>query len=449
MLFSKSMELHTLSLREIVAGVHDRRWSAADVLSACAARIAALEPRVQAWEHLDLDGAAAQAQAMDAAAGKGALHGVPVGIKDIIDVAGMPTRYGSGIHASAPPAPETAECVEALQRAGAVVVGKTVTTEFAYYTPGRTRNPWNPAHTPGGSSMGSAAAVACGMVAGALGTQTNGSVIRPAAFCGVVGFKPSFGTVSNHGTMDPWPTLDHTGVFARDVADAASLAAIITTRGAVSGRIMMPGRAPRLAVVRSPVWHLARCEQQEMLASNAIALTHAGAKVDDLELPPAFDDAHRMHRVILGFEAARFFRELQRSYRDRMSARFNELLDEGAAISEAQHREAVEAAARLRLEFARALAGYDAVLTPPASGEAPATLEETGSPAFCTLWTLLGVPAITIPVGVGPAGLPLGLQIVGHELRDDHVISIGAWCESHLPRAGVNRGRIPIFGTEK
>lgn len=424
-------QLHKRSVREIVAAVHAKRLTRSQVVRACAARIDALEPRVQAWAHLDLD--RARALAGEGAPHDGVLAGAPVAIKDIIDVAGMPTRYGSQIYASAPPAPETAECVEALQRAGAIVLGKTVTTEFAYYTPGKTRNPWNVAHTPGGSSMGSAAAVACGMVAAALGTQTNGSVIRPAAFCGVVGFKPTLGTVSNHGTMDPWPTLDQTGVFARSVDDAATVAAVIVKSGAVSGRIMMPGHNPRLALVRSPVWHLAAPEQQDMLAANATTLRHAGAEVDALELPAAFDDAQRVHRAIMAFEAAHYFRELQQRHRGAMSARFNELLDEGAAIGARDYRSALEAMRAMRTAFAAVAVRYDAIITPPAPGAAPATLDETGSPAFCTLWTLLGVPAITLPVGLGETGLPLGLQIVCPAFEDDRALSIAAWCESHLP----------------
>jgi len=188
-------ELYTLSVRELAAGVRDQRWSAAQVVRSHVERIRSLDSRVQAWEHLDLDRASAQAEAADRSTVRGPLQVVPVAIKDIIDVRGMPTRCGSPIHAHVDAARESAVCVNALERAGAIVLGKSVTTEFAYYTPGKTRNPWNPAHTPGGSSMGSAASVACGMAAGALGTQTNGSVIRPAAFCSVVGFKPSFGSV--------------------------------------------------------------------------------------------------------------------------------------------------------------------------------------------------------------------------------------------------------------
>jgi Asp-tRNA(Asn)/Glu-tRNA(Gln) amidotransferase A subunit family amidase len=434
---SYSKLTHRLGARELAAGVRARRWSAADALRACTQRIEALDASVRAWAHLDLEGARKRADALDASPTHGPLEGVAIGVKDIIDVAGMPTRYGSPIYANAPDAPESASCVAALERAGANVLGKTVTTEFAYYTPRETRNPWNPAHTPGGSSMGSAAGVASGMIAGALGTQTNGSVIRPAAFCGIVGFKPSFGTVSNDGTLDPWPTLDHTGVFARDVSDAAVLASVIARTGAVSGTIMMPDHAPRLGVVRSPAWPLAEAPQREMLASNASTLSHAGAKVDALELPRSFDEAHRIHRIIMAYEAGAYFRDLQERCRGEISERLNALIDEGRALSAGEHRDAVRAANALGEEFRRAASGYDALITPPAAGEAPGTLEETGNPAFCTIWTLLGVPAITIPVGFGPNGLPLGLQIVGARSEDDRVLSIAAWCESHLPFPGL------------
>jgi len=404
-------------------------------MRAHAARIVELDPRVQAWAHLDLDRAMSAAEAADSSQPRGPLHGVPIAVKDIIDVAGMPTRYGSPIYANASAAAESAMCVQLLERAGAIVVGKSVTTEFAYYTPRKTRNPWNVAHTPGGSSMGSAAGVACGMVAGALGTQTNGSVVRPAAFCGVVGFKPTFGTSSNEGVLDPWPTLDHTGVFARSVADAAHLAACFSNAGAMQSAVS-PSRAPKLAVVRTPAWHFTEASQKKSLESTAAALAAEGADVRDANLPGEFDDAHKVHRVILAYEGARHFAALQRTHRADMSERFNELLDEGADIAERDYRDALENTRHLRALFARFVGEYDAVLTPPAAGEAPATLSETGNPAFCTIWTLLGVPAITIPVGLGPAGLPLGLQIVGAFGADDTALSVAAWCEAKLPFPG-------------
>ena len=429
--------LYKLTLRELVAGMREERWSAVDVMRATAARIEARDRDVQAWEHLDLARAMDGAERAGTGGAGGPLHGAPIAVKDIIDVAAMPTRYGSPIFASAKPAAESAECVQALERAGAIVLGKSVTTEFAYYTPRKTLNPWNARHTPGGSSMGSAAAVACGMAAGALGTQTNGSVIRPAAFCGVVGFKPTYGAVSNHGTLDPWPTLDHTGVFARRVGDAALLASVIATHATIRPDVLLPSHAPKFAVVRSPVWHLAQAEQKEMLSVASGKLAHAGAHVQEVDLPASFVDAHRVHRVILACEGARHFGELQQRHRELISARMNDLLDDGAAIPQGEYEDALCAAAALRNAYASFVAPYDAVLTLPAPGEAPATLEETGNPAFCTIWTLLGVPAINIPVGLGPARLPLGLQIVGARGEDDHLLEVAAWCEAHLPFHGL------------
>lgn len=430
-------KLYRLELREAVRRMREGSLTAVGLMRACLARCVALEPGVLAWQHIDHERAMTLAEAADAAraSGKpsGSLHGVPLAIKDIIDVAGMPTTMGSPIYAGNI-AGETARCVQKLEQAGAIIVGKTVATEFAYYTPGKTRNPWNAAHTPGGSSSGSAAAVASGMVPGALGTQTNGSVIRPAAFCGVVGFKPSYGVVSNHGTLDPWPTLDHTGVLVRTVADAAWLANVIAEpANPVAAEIKPFAAAPRLAAVRTPVWHLAEPAQQQMLANNIVALRAAGARVEEIELPASFAEAHPVLRTIMAYESAQFFRELQQRSRGRIGPALNALLDEGAAISEAGYRTALDVRTGLQREFAQFMSGIDAVVSPPAPGEAPATLTQTGNPAFCSIWSLLGVPAVSIPVGLGPHGLPLGLQVIGAFRADDATLSAAAWCEARLP----------------
>jgi len=433
--------LCNLSLRAAVQCIRDGSLASSDLVRACLARIAQLETRIQAWQHLDGERAMELAVQADAAraSGKavGPLHGVPLAIKDIIDVAGMPTTMGSPIYAGNV-AQQSAQVVARLEQAGAVILGKTVTTEFAYYSPGKTRNPWNTGHTPGGSSSGSAAAVAAGMALGALGTQTNGSVIRPAAFCGAVGFKPSYDTVSNHGTLDPWPTLDHTGVIARSVADAAWLAAVaMKPDRAVNPEISTVAAPPRLAAVRSPVWHLAEEAQRQMFAQNIDALRGTGAVVEEVELPESFAQAHAALRTIMAYEAARFFADLQRRNRNRISARLNELLDEGALIGEAEHGAALDTRRLLQRDFAAFMNAYDAVITPPAPGEAPATVMQTGNPAFCSIWSLLGAPAMSIPVGLGPHRLPLGLQVVGALEADDKALAVAAWCESRLPFAGL------------
>ena len=430
---------HQLGLREAVARIREGRLTASELTRACLTRCSRLEPRVLAWEHLAAERAMERAEALDALRGKsaGPLHGIPLGIKDIVDVAGMPTTMGSPVYAGRI-ARDSARVAQRLEQAGAVVLGKTVTTEFAYYTPGKTRNPWDPAHTPGGSSSGSAAAVAAGMVPGALGSQTNGSVIRPAAFCGVVGFKPSHGAIPTEGVLAFAETLDTIGVFGRSVADAACTAAVCVESGhAIDADVKAPGGPPRLAAVRSPVWGAAEAAQQEMFVRNITALRQAGARVEEVELPPAFKQAHAVQRAIMAGEAARNLGTLQRWHRDQLSARLNAFLDEGAGINDARRRESLDSRTHLQREYSQFLLGFDAVITPPATGEAPATLEVTGDPTFCTIWTLLGVPAVSIPVGLGPRGLPLGLQVVGAFEKDDALLSVAAWCERVFPFAGL------------
>ncbi len=430
-----------LSLREAVEGVHERRHTCAELMRAYLTRCAQRDPEVQAWEYLDAERAMIAAEAADARLNGGAaaraLEGAALAIKDIIDVAGMPTRMGSATMAGNVP-DTTAECVARLEAAGAIIVGKTVTTEFAYYTPGKTRNPWNTAHTPGGSSSGSAAAVACGMVPGALGTQTNGSVIRPAAFCGVVGYKPSFGSVPNHGTLDPWPSLDHTGVFARSVADAALLASVIADTGyAIPSNVADIG-APRLVAVRSPVWDLAEPAQRDCFAQAIERLRASGAVVAEHELPPEFRDAHAAMRTIMTHDARRHFGELRDARGDELSGQLRALIDEGAAVAEDQYAAALALQRNLKEAFAPFIAPFDAVITPPAPGEAPASREQTGNPAFCSIWSLLGVPAVTVPVSLGPNGMPLGLQIVAAFRADAKALGAAAWCERRFEFRGLN-----------
>jgi Asp-tRNA(Asn)/Glu-tRNA(Gln) amidotransferase A subunit family amidase len=401
-----------------------------------------LENDVQAWQWLDRDRAlklAADADRADSPMRVAhPLHGIPIAVKDNFYTAGIPTEMGCRAYAGYVPQ-ETADVVARLQSAGAIMLGKTVTTEAAFMVPAKTRNPWNPAHTPGGSSSGSAAAVAAGFVAGALGTQTNGSVIRPAAFCGVVGYKPSCDQMSARGVMPFSPTLDQPGVFARSVADAAFLASCLTAhRSAITPEVKPLRSAPRLAAVRSPVWHLARPEQRAQLDADIKRLRDAGAAVDVLEISGEFDAAHKVHRTIMLFEAARAAKKVRVAYRDRFSDYLNKALDEGEAIRDTDYREAL----KTRLQLQQSLAhffdrGYSAIITPPAAGEAPATLDNTGDPRFCSIWTLVGVPAIAIPTGVGPHGMPLGLQLVGAAEEENYLLATAAWCEKHSSFRGL------------
>ncbi len=439
-------QLHRMGIREAAQAIHMGDLRSEELIHALLERIASLEDTVQAFQWIDPARALELARRADrrlrSGETVGPLHGIPIGIKDIIETEGIPTGMGSPIFDGYVPA-RPAVLVQRAEAAGAFVLGKTVTTEFAYFHPGKTRNPWNPNHTPGGSSSGSAAAVAMGFLPGAVGTQTNGSMIRPAAFCGVVGYKPTSGLIPLAGVHLFSPSLDQVGVFARSVPDAALLAAALTGKGddgAVTGTGtgMIPAdvaalvRPPRLAAVRSPVWHLAEPQTQKHFLEMVDRLRAAGAEVLEQELPPAFEEAHAVHRVIMYGEGSRGFAELQRRDRKRLSLRLNALIDEGVVIPDSDLTRSLERKAQFAGELDAFMDAFDAVITPPALGEAPADLTQTGDPAFCTIWSLCAVPAVTIPAGRGPAGLPLGLQIVGPRFADAHVLSVARWCDERI-----------------
>jgi len=439
--------LHHLGVKEALQGLREDRFTSEALTRDCLTRITQLDPKIEAWAWLKSEAVLESAREADhhRRSGKqGALLGVPVAIKDIIDVRGVPTRMGSPVFEDNIPS-TSARVVRRWEEAGAVLLGKTVTAELAYFSPGKTRNPWNPAHTPGGSSSGSAAAVAARFVPAALGTQTNGSIIRPAAFCGVVGYKPSAGLISRSGILKFSQTLDQVGVFTRGVADAAVVAGALIGRtpddpDTLSDFALVPQdldpkplfQPPRLAAVRSPMWHLADADQQENFLQSIATLRRAGTVVEAAVLPDAFQRAHDVHRTIMHYEGARTFAALQQQHRDRLSAELNRLIDNGAQITEADYYAALESRTRLQGELGDFLRRYDALLTLPARGEAPATLEHTGDPVFCTLWTLCGVPALTIPSGLGAHGMPLGLQLVGSYLQDARLLQVALWCEQAI-----------------
>jgi Asp-tRNA(Asn)/Glu-tRNA(Gln) amidotransferase A subunit family amidase len=430
-------DLYSLGLAEAVRRLSSSEMTSEAYTRALLARVDQLEERVQAWQTLDKGRAVETAREADrrilAGRTPGALQGVPVAVKDIIDVRGMVTSMGSPIYERY--VPETnAEVVDRLHSAGAFALGKTVTTEFAFMVPNKTRNPWNAAHTPGGSSSGSAAAVAAGFAPVAIGTQTNGSVIRPAAFCGVVGYKPGKGVLSTDGILPFSPSLDQPGVFARNVEDAALLVAYLAhSRWTISPQVSALKHAPRLVAVRTPVWQLAEPDQRSRFATDIAVLRESAAIVDEIELPAGFNEAHKVHRVIMLHEAAAGSRQVRAHYRDKISDVLNKALDEGDRISTAEYERALRKGEALQRDFSRFLDDYDAVVTPPAAGEAPPSLETTGDPSFCTIWTLLGVPAITIPTGLGSRGMPLGLQIIGNQGESNHLLATTLWCERQLP----------------
>jgi amidase len=318
-----------------------------------------------------------------------------------------------------------------------MVMGKTVTTEFAFMQPGKTRNPWNAACTPGGSSSGSAAAVALGQVPAAIGTQTNGSVIRPAAYCGVVGFKPGKDLLPFAGVHRFSPTLDTLGVFARTVADCALLARVLGGEGAIAPGDDALQAPPALACLPEFSWVAISSEQRDALDTAAAVLRNAGARVTTLALPPTCSDAPTQLRRIMLHEAVRELGTSQDRERGKMSAKLNAALDEGRAIGESAYADAMARRDEIIAALTDWLAGFDAVLTPPAPGPAPQDLTQTGDAACCSLWSLAGFPALTLPIALAPNGLPLGIQLAAPALHDQRLVAVGKWCERCLPFHGL------------
>ncbi|HEX4262208.1 MAG TPA: amidase [Acetobacteraceae bacterium] len=415
-----------LTATEAARRLRDGRLSAPALAEACLGRLAAREPVLRAMAFLDADAVRRAA----AVAPTGPLHGLPLGVKDVLDTADMPSEYNSPIWRGHRPRADAA-AVAAARRAGAVVIGKTVTTEVAVRTPGPTTNPINPAHTPGGSSSGSAAGVAAFCFPFAFGTQTAGSIIRPAAFCGAVGFKPSFGTIHRAGMKIMAESLDTIGALARSVADCALLV------GAVAGRDLgdpdrHPGRAPRIGLCRSPSWSAASAETRALLERSAEVLRRAGAVVDERELPPILDPLVAAHPVVQGAESAQALAWERTAHPEAISPALRALLDAGGAHTAEALDRARAAFRTAQAAFGPAIADLDILLTPSAPGEAPADLGWTGDPAFNYLWTGLHVPCVTVPVGTGPSGLPLGIQIVGARGEDRATLAWAQWVAAAL-----------------
>jgi Asp-tRNA(Asn)/Glu-tRNA(Gln) amidotransferase A subunit family amidase len=419
------------SLPNLARSIRDRRTTSRAVVEEALARYDEREPTLHAFAWLDRDRALSLADDADAATargdGRGLLHGVPVGVKDIFDTAAIPTENGSPLFRGRVPG-RSAETVVALERAGAIVIGKTVTTELAFYHPGPTTNPHDPTRTPGGSSMGSAAAVAAGIVPGAVGSQTNGSVIRPAAFCGVVGAKPTYGRLSLEGVMPFAPTLDHAGTFAGTVEGNALLCAAIASEPLGSWWGGVPPDPPRFAAVRTKDWDKASDVMKERFQEAIDELAAAGHAIEWPALPGGVDDAVPVLARIMRYESARGIGRTARERPELVSDVARTLFAEGDRIDDEQYATDLRERERLVRAFTAWASDYDAVLTPPATGEAPGP-ETTGDPIFCSRWTLLGAPAMTIPVGRGPSGLPLGLQLVGAPRDDKRLFAAAAWAE--------------------
>lgn len=404
-----------IAAAEAIARLERGELSAEGLVRDCLSRIAEREPAVQAWEVIDAEAALRQARRIDGLREKPSLRGLPIGVKDLIDTKDLPTAYGSPIHRGHRPA-EDAACVRRLREAGGIVLGKTVTTEFAVYTPGKTRNPRDPSRTPGGSSSGSAAAVADGMVPAALGTQTAASIIRPASFCGVIGLKPTHGLLPLEGVHPLAPSLDTLGFFVRQIEDARLFLGVLTGRAPV--HVAGTGR-PRLGLCRTEAWPRATPETRA-------AVENAARRLGAREIDPGSSFAGLIDAqiAIMGAEAHQALRAKPQM---QLSPRLRQFLQEGAKVSPTRLRAAHEQAESARRAIDAIFQDVDAVVTPAAVGEAPQGLEATGDPIFSRIWTLLGTPCISLPVLAGPEGLPVGLQVVGPHSGEARLLGAAEW----------------------
>ncbi|MDA0256905.1 MAG: amidase [Chloroflexi bacterium] len=433
-----------LTASEAARAVATGELSSEALVSACLDRIHARDGDVQAWEHLDEGVALAMARARDAQGGpRGALHGIPVGIKDIIDTEELPAERGSSIYRGRRPSRD-ATATAVLRAAGAVILGKTVTTEFACGSAGKTRNPHNAQHTPGGSSSGSGAGVADFQVPLALGTQTAGSVIRPAAYNGIPGLKPSFGTVPRDGVSFVADSLDTIGWYGRSVEDLALVL------GVYRGEALPPldtlvdeeaVRGLRIGVCRTPDWREAGPGVAEAMDDAAEALRGAGATVEAMKLPPEFDGLGEAQNAIMCREMTYWIGREWREHRDQLSDHITQRLELGERVGAGELGDAIALVMRSRAAAPSIFARYDALIAPSAPGEAPLVTEGTGNPIFNRLWTVLHLPCVAVPVRRGPGGLPVGVQFVGAFGSDARLLAIAqhGWRALGSP-AGVDVG---------
>jgi len=440
-----------LGAAEAAALIRQGECTSEALVEACLERIEESENDVQAWAHLDPEFALAQARERDThrQSGQpcGPLHGVPVGIKDIFDTEALPTGNGTVLDSGRRPT-EDCTVVRLLREAGAVIMGKTVTTELAVLSPGKTRNPRNLEHTPGGSSSGSAAAVSAGMVPLAVGTQTNGSVIRPAAYCGIFGFKPSRGLISRHRILALSRSLDTVGTMARTVTDLALITDALTAYDNHDPDMTLRGRTrlaetaaeeppvtPAIGFVKTAVWNQAEESTREAFAEMAEFL---GEGCDEVTLPGPFDHAVELHRTIMCADLAKSLAGYYERGKDQLSETLRAMIEEGRKTTAVDYNRAVEWRGVLNAGLEEVFERYDAILTPATTGEAPKGIESTGNPVFCTLWTYCGVPAITMPLMVGPEGLPLGVQLVGRLGDDARLLRTARWLASRIADDGGN-----------
>jgi Asp-tRNA(Asn)/Glu-tRNA(Gln) amidotransferase A subunit family amidase len=414
--------LHQLSAAEVAAAISSGRVNCETIARACLERIEQREPVVRAWSFLDADLVLRQARRLDAQTTRGVLHGVPVGIKDVIDTHDMPTEMGSPIYQGYRPRAD-ASVVALLRAAGALIVGKTVTCEFAFVAPGPTTNPRDPSHTPGGSSSGSAAAVADFMVPLAVGTQTGGSIVRPASYCGVIGYKPTFGLVNRAGVKQAAESLDTLGFIVRTVEDAAMACAAVTN--AAPQEWLSANRPLTIGLCRTHLWESAQEEARQAIDDSAQRLARAGVAIREAKLPGFFSAALSSTREIINdYERAGSMGHEWAYHRDALSEPLKRSIRDGLLTPRAQFTHALAAVERCRAALPAVFDRVDALLTPSAAGEAPLGLEWTGDHRFQSLWTMLRTPTITLPTHIGPHGLPIGIQLIAPLYADNHLLAI-------------------------
>jgi Asp-tRNA(Asn)/Glu-tRNA(Gln) amidotransferase A subunit family amidase len=415
-------DLNGLSATAAAELIARRRISAEDLVRASIERISRREGAIHAWAALDFDHALAQARTLDNGPSRGPLHGIPVGIKDVLDTADFPTQMGSPVYAGYRTRAD-ASCVAMLRAAGAVILGKTVTCEFAGPAPGPTHNPHDPERTPGGSSSGSGAAVADDMVPLALGTQTGGSVLRPSSFCGIVGFKPTFGTVNRMGLKFAAESLDTIGLMARQVEDIALALGVLTQRTLALAEI----EPPRVGVCRTSLWEKTQPESRFALEHAAKVTDAAGARIEEVALPEAFGELSEARDIINNVERARSLAWEWAHHRDAISPQMARAIELGRQIPGDRYHAILQFAENCRTELDRLFERFDVLLAPCVNGEAPVGLGYAGDPSLQGLWTLLHVPTLSLPAVRGPHGMPVGVQVVARRYADLKLLNVARW----------------------
>jgi aspartyl-tRNA(Asn)/glutamyl-tRNA(Gln) amidotransferase subunit A len=437
---------YSLTVAEAAAAIASGKLKPSQLVNSCLERIDAIDDKIKAWAVVDREGALAAAQQLDdelaQGRNRGPLHGIPLGIKDIYYVAGLPNEAGSKAWAGFIPDYD-ATPVALLKAAGAVILGKTHTTEFAFSDPAPTHNPWNTEHTPGGSSAGSGAGVAAGMCSAALGSQTLGSVLRPAAYNGIVGFKPQHGRISIYGVVPVSPTLDHVGVLAHTVRDAAIVFQAIAghdPKDALSLDEPVPdclssleeGAAPRLGLVRSFFYDHAEEEMRRHIDEIVARLRQAGAEIEEVNIPPSFATIVDNARILMAVETADYHRDHFAAHKDKYRAGIRGMIGTGLATDSAEYRRALDVRLQQISEMEPVLRGADALIMPTITGAAPHGLCSTGNPVMQGPWTIMGVPSISLPSGLSQSGLPLAVQLAGAAKSEARLLATAQWCESVL-----------------